>query len=282
MIIGLSQWIILAGILALAGCRTTTNETGAATSGTMKLRGVYTTLAGSGPDLDMQGPDYLTRRTFSPGQAAEAVVIGYGDDAVSADYADSFEVRLVESATGTLVQTFKSQQYGGKANIFPLPIRKGGKYRLELFVRGTLADTWDFTVNRDTSADIGAAADQPRPYATGNFSVSFAGLQTLDAFAQYDQRLLWALNNAVEKELNHANQDAFAQMPAGHVTIQFDLGANGEVTTPQIIDNTLSGDIGQFFLRALQNGAPYQAWPASVRTANGSTTRTLSVTFYYD
>jgi len=226
MIIGLAPGIFCAGILALAGCATTTNETGPATSGTMKLRGVYTTLADAGSDLDMQGPNYLTRRTFSTTQAAEAVVIGYGDDAVSADYADTFELRLIESGTGTLVETFQGQQYGGDASIFPLPIRKGGKYRLELFVRGTLSDTWDFTVSREVSAD-GGMADQPRPYARGDFSVSFAGFQTPDEFAPYDDRLLWALNVAVDKELSRANQDDFAQMPAGHVTIQFELGAHG-------------------------------------------------------
>jgi hypothetical protein len=64
--------------------------------------------------------------------------------------------------------------------------------------------------------------------------------------------------------------------------VQFDLSARGEVTSPQIVENTLSNAIGQFFLRALQNGAPYKAWPAEARAAAGGDTRAMKVTFRYD
>jgi len=48
------------------------------------------------------------------------------------------------------------------------------------------------------------------------------------------------------------------------------------------MENTLSVGIGRFFVRALQNNAPYSAWPAAIRAAVGSSTRTVSATFYYD
>jgi hypothetical protein len=281
-LIGLAQFIILAGIFCLNSCSTTPDQAGTGTSGVFKERGVYTTIALSGHDLDLPGSGYASCRIFSSGQVPAAVVTGFGYYDGSFNRGQDYQLQLVESASGGILQTFSGLVYAGKANVVALPIRKTGKYQLRLIINGSVYDTWDFEVDREASAATGTAGSQSPAYAKGNFSASVAGLQNTDAFNDYDDSLLQALNDAVQKELDHANRDDFAQTPAGHIVIQFDLSAAGQVTAPQILENTLSPAIGQFFLRALQSGAPYKAWPANARAAIGADTRVVKVTFYYD
>ena len=87
-----------------------------------------------------------------------------------------------------------------------------------------------------------------------------------------------------KKELNHmAGHDDFIQISSGHVVKQFDLSAAGAAIAAKIIEATrFRRSFGRFYLRVLQNGAPYKAWPAEARAAIGADTRTMKVTFYYD
>ena len=137
-------------------------------------------------------------------------------------------------------------------------------------------------MNREIPADAVSATTQPPAYAKGNFSTGIEGLENTDAFIQYDDYLLQAFNNAVQKEYDKVIHDDFAQIPPGHVVVQFDLSETGQVSSPKIIENTLNEKLGQFFLRALQKGSPYKAWPASARVAIGTGSRSVKVTFYYD
>lgn len=279
-----NEWLISALLLGLAGCSTAIKDgpaAGSGGSGTIKARGVYTTLAMPGQHLDLPASGYLSYRTFAPGQTPAAVVVGYGDNEGRVNYSQAYELRLVESASGAMLQTFTSQAYGDMADVVNLPIRKSGKYQLQLVIGGSVADTWDFTVTREASAD--AASSGPSPaYAKGDFSVGMTDFEGTDLFKEYDDSLLWSLNVAIQKELNHANQDDFAQIPPGQVVIQLDLSASGQVAAPKIIENTLSDALGKFFLRAIQAGAPYKVWPPEARASLGSDTRTMKITFYYN
>lgn len=220
--------------------------------------------------------------THGQGWSPAAVVTGYGDHVDDVNYSEAFELHLVELASGAVLQTLNSEVHAGRAIVLALPIRKSGAYRLELIVRGAMADTWDFSVKREDSPGSAPETDPPASYAKGNFSVGMENFLMLNAFKDYDNSLLWSLNVAVYKESKRANREDFAQMPAGMVVIQFDLSATGQVTSPEIIANSLSDNIGRFFLRALQNGGPYKPWPAEARAALGSETRRLKVTFRYD
>ena len=163
-----------------------------------------------------------------------------------------------------------------------LPIRKSGDYRLKLIINDSVYDTWDFTVNREIPADAASATAPPPVYAKGNFSTSIEGPENTDAFNQYDDSLMQAFNEAVLKEYANASHDSFAQIPPGHVVVQFELSETGLVSSQKIIENTLNETLGQFFLHALQNGSPYKAWPAAARAAIGTGSRVVKVTFYYD
>ncbi len=260
--IGLRQWIILTGLLGAAGCATTTDSDGLGNSRVVKQRGVYTTVAVSGENLDMPGSGYTSCSVFAPGQTPAAVVLGCDvSDLQNPNSSQVFQLQVVETASGAILQDLSGQVFAGKAAVFDLPIRKSGNYRLKLIINGSVYDTWDFTVNRDVAANTGVKAGQSPAYAKGNFSVSVEGIQT-DAFMQYDDVPMMALNDAVQKELNHmAGHDDFIQISSGHVVIQFDLSAAGAASAAKIIENTLSEEFGRFYLRVLQNGAPYKAWP---------------------
>ena len=267
-------------LIVLAGCSQLPVENGSTSSGTIKTRGVYTTLAKPGQELDMSGGEYLQCRSFS-GQAPAAVIMGYGDSDGHVNYGQPYDLQLVESASGTIMETYTGQIYHGKAAIMDLAIRKTGQYRLVLTINGSPADTWDFSVTRNAPADRhpGEAATA---YAQGDFAVAIED-EALDAFKSYNDSLIWLLNREIQKELKeHPSLDDFAQMPPGHVLVQFDLKASGQVASPRILENTLSEALGRFFLGVLQNGAPYKSWPAEARAAVGVDSRTLRVNFYYN
>ena len=124
--------VFLSCLLVLTGCGALLNDGGMASggSGAIKARGVYTTLAMPGQHLDLPASAYLSYRTFAPGQTPAAVVVGYGENDTHVNYGQAYELRLVESASGTVLQTFNSQAYGDMADVVDLPIRKSGKYQL--------------------------------------------------------------------------------------------------------------------------------------------------------
>jgi hypothetical protein len=251
-------------------------------SGTIKARGVYTTLALQGHPLDLPGPNYLCRRTFGFDETPAAVVTGYGDFVGDVNYPETYELRLIERASGVVLETFNHEVHAGKAAVVALPIRKSGDYRLELIIQGATADIWDFSVKRAASTDAVLDGASPASYAKGEFSAGMENYKLLDEFKEYDSSFLWSLNVAIYHEYKRANPNDFAQMPAGRVVIGFDLNATGQVTSPTILENTLSDAFGEFFLRALQNGAPYKNWPADARAALGTPTRHMKVTFRYN
>jgi hypothetical protein len=261
----------LASMLGFVGC--------VATNATItKERGVYTTVAVSGQNLDMPGSGYTSCKTFGPGQTPAAVVVGYGYLDGGNNHPQPFTLNIVEAASGTVIHSLNGNAFAYKAAVFDLPIRKSGDYRLNLIINDSVYDTWDFTVNRETSAGTGLTS--PPVYAKGNFSASIEGIP--EAFTKYDDYLLQALTDAVNKEYANGNHADFAQLPAGQVVVQFDLNEAGQVSSPKIIENTLNETLGKFYLRALENGSPYKAWPANVRAVFGSNSRSIKVIFFYD
>ena len=285
--IQLVQLILLSAILGVTGCATTTEPSVTGAMRVAKERGVYTTLAITGQNLDMPASGYASCNVFGPGQTPAAVILGSGTadtpDPQGLNYTEAYKLQLIEVASGDVIQNLSGQVDSSKVDILDLPIRKSGKYQLKLIINGSVYDTWDFTVNRNDSANSNPGSGQTTAYAKGNFSVSIEAMQSTDAFNQYDDTLMLALNDAVQRELSRMTSlEDFAQIPAGQVVVQFDLNATGQVAAPKIIGNTLSEALGQFFLRAVKNGAPYKAWPSEAHTAIGADTRSVKATFYYD
>ncbi len=174
-------------------------------------------------------PGYTSCSVFAPAPDSRAVVLGCDvSDLQNPNSSPVFQLQSGRNRKRRHSARFERASFAGKAAVFDLPIRKSGNYGLKLIINGSVYDTWDFTVNRDVAADTGVKAGQSPAYAKGNFSVSVEGIQTTDAFMQYDDVLMMALNDAVQKELNHmAGHDDFIQISSGHVVIQFDLSAAG-------------------------------------------------------
>ena len=266
--------LALAVIFSFGGCSTTS-------SNVIKERGVYTTMAMEGQNLDLPASGYTSCKTFGPGQTPAAVVVGYGYWDGTYNRPQAFNLEVVEVTSGTVIINRSGNALAGKAEYINLPIRKSGNYQLKLIIKDSIYDTWDFTVNREVPPSPPQPQSRLRSMPKAISAPASKGWKT-DAFNQYDDYLLQAFNDAVQKEYANVNHDDFAQIPPGRVIVQFDLSEAGQFSSPKIIENTLNETLGQFFLRTLQNGSPYKPWPAAARAAIGTGSRSVKVTFYYD
>ena len=261
--------LALGGVCGLAGCA----ETGGRAGGTIKERGVYTTLAMPGHYLDLPSSGYDSYKSFGPGQTPAAVVIGYGSWDGTYNHAQQFDLQVVEAATGAVVLETSGSEYWGRVATVDIPIRKTGDYQVKLLIDNSVSDTWDFTVDRGTF-DAAAQNAAASTYAKGVFGASLVPGGA--AFADYDAYFLDAVNNAVQRASNKAaDRSIFFQVPAGKVVIQFQLDQAGHVNSPQIMENTLGEALGQFYVQALRDGAPYKSWMAATAT------RQMNLTLYY-
>ena len=267
----------LAGIVFLAGCDTVVN------SSVVKTRGIFTTVAAEGQDSDMAASDLVSSTNFGAGQVPEAVVVGYGFPDGSPQ---PFELQVVETAGETSVFTSNGNVYAGKVALIDLPIRDTGKYQARLLINDYVQDAWDFTVTRDaTSTNLTAAPAPASPPVMADTKTDFEVVVSPwgggDIFSDYDAALSQALTAALT-EARKGSRDLFAEVTPGHVIIRFDMDEKGQVSSPEIIGNTLDDALGQFFLRVLQNGSPYRPWSDATKTVYGDHPRTMKVTFYID
>jgi hypothetical protein len=242
----------------------------------MKERGVYTTLAVEGRPLDMPGSQYTSYKTFAPDQKPAAVVVGYGYWDGTYDHPQPFNLQLVESNSSAAILDLNGNAYADKAAIFELPIRTSGNYQLKLIINNSVYDTWDFTVNREASAQ-GAKLDGQKPvYAKGIFDFGMVSDAKDAEFADYDNYFLRALNDAMRRASNNANPSLFSQVTPGKAVISFQLDENGNVSNPKITESSLDDGLCQFLIHGLESGAPYKSW------SDGTHSRVMKVTFNYE
>ena len=264
-------WLLALGLCpGLTGCGTTQ-------ANVSKTRGIYTTLALVDCALDLPASGYTSYRSFSAGQNPAAVVVGYGDYPGLQTVQQPFTLELIELGSGTVLMSEEAAAVYGKATVIPLAIRKSGNYELKLLIHDDVYDTWDFSVSRETGATN--AASTPTAYAKGDISAMLAPAESKDQFTEYDNTLLPVILNAASKERDNVSQDLFAQRLRGSVSLRFNEDKTGQLSAVTVVDKTLSDDLVQFFKHALENGAPYPAWPAGIHHAP---VRTLTCTFFFD
>ena len=268
--------LLAVGMMVLTGCGSMNNPSMA------KSCGVYTTVFPEGESLDLPGASYQEYHTFGYGVTPAAVVLGYGFYDGYNNRPQAFTLQVVEAATGTVVATSGGDDFWGKAAVIELPVRKSGSYRVKLIINNSVYDTWDFAIAGDAPADGTNSTAKPSAYAKGQFGISLTAAQSPDVFGEYDGAMMDKLNRSAEKDFNDAKQSIFAQLPPGKVLVQFELDQDGQVHDVKILSNTLDDDVGQFFLRVLQDSAPYKPWPAAARTAMGSNPRMMQATLYLD
>jgi len=263
--------------VGVTGCQTGQN-TSSGFSGTVKERGVYTTLDIPDLGLNLPATGYLQKTAFGPGETPAAVIAGYGD----LNQQQMVTLELIESATGRSL--FSQDYYAtyGKIVMQPLPIRLSGDYDLKLRAGGTALDSYHFTVARTNHAgplqiDLANAAAK---YGHGAFAISIEGLP--DSFSGYLDRLNYFILTSVTKETEATNQDLFAQRFPGKVVMQCRLDYQGRITEPKIVENTLDDDCAQAFEKALLDRSPYDKWTDAAHRDLGADYRDVQLTFYFD
>ena len=117
-----------AGIFGFGGCSTTSPNV-------TKERGVYTTMAMEGQNLDLPASGYTSCKTFGPGQTPAAVVVGYGYWEGTYNRPQAFNLEVVEVASGTVILSHSGNALADKAEYINLPIRKSGDYQLKLIIQ---------------------------------------------------------------------------------------------------------------------------------------------------
>jgi hypothetical protein len=265
--------LVFGTIIGCAGC--------AAVGQTEITRGVYTTVAMEGRFLDLPGSQYTGCKVFGPGQTPAAVVVGYGYWDGHFNHPQPFDLELIEAASGKVIFTQSGNSLADRAAVVQLPIRKSGDYKLKLIIKNSVYDTWDFTVKREATGGDAADMAKPTAYATGAFGVDLKAANMDDIFSQYDESLIQSIMAALQEESRKSNRDIFAQVLPGQIVVRFDLLETGTIASQKIVSNTLTDALGQFFLRALNKAAPFPAWPANARSASGTGTRAVELTFHY-
>jgi hypothetical protein len=269
-------------VFAITGCETGDNagSAGVGGGGNMKTQGVYTTLALSKPGLDLPGTAYSPKTSFGVGESPAAVIVGYGEY----NQQQLVTLELIESGTGRSMLFQNHYASYGKAEVVWLPIRISGNYELRLTSGGTRLDNCSFSVKR-TNDDLPAplpGAVSAAKYAEGVFSVSIRSGDLLDAFEDYDSRLIRTVSAAVRKPAVSANADTFAQRFPGDVVIRFHLDFQGRLAGPRILQNTLGADCAEVFKNALLDRSPYPAWPEDAHRSLGVDDRSITMTIRYE
>ena len=88
--------------------------------------------------------------------------------------------------------------------------------------------------------------------------------------------------SSVTKEAKSAKPEMFAQRLPGKIVIGCRLSFGGQITQPEVVENTLGDECGDIFQKALLKGSPYSAWPQDVHERLGSDYRKLTVGIYFD
>jgi hypothetical protein len=97
-------------------------------------------------------------------------------------------------------------------------------------------------------------------------------------FGAYD----WALIQAVQQRwFSLLDQQAYAYDGQGKVVLQFTLHYDGRITEMSVHENTAGFKWGVICEQAVQDPAPFSAWPAEMRRMLGNT-RNIQFTFYYN
>jgi outer membrane biosynthesis protein TonB len=97
-------------------------------------------------------------------------------------------------------------------------------------------------------------------------------------FGAYDQRIVEAVTQRWYDLLDSRN---FAQDRVGKVTVRFHLNYDGSVSDMQILSSSV-GDLFSLVCRnAVEQAAPFGAWPSDMRRMVAMNYREITFTFYY-
>jgi hypothetical protein len=108
----------------------------------------------------------------------------------------------------------------------------------------------------------------------GNVSLDVQG----SPFGDYDGRLIYAVQRAWDGLLESRN---FAGEQTGKVTIRFRLNSDGTISQVNETESTVDTVLSWLCRMAIEQPAPYEAWPNEMRHKIGENYRELTFTFIY-
>jgi len=97
-------------------------------------------------------------------------------------------------------------------------------------------------------------------------------------FGAYDAAFIHAVE---QRWFDLLDSTSFAQR-SGKVVVQFNLTSDGRITDMKVLENDVGEILGLMCERAIQDPAPYAAWPSDMRRMIGSNVREVTFTFYYN
>ncbi|MEW6161101.1 MAG: hypothetical protein AB1813_27040, partial [Verrucomicrobiota bacterium] len=98
------------------------------------------------------------------------------------------------------------------------------------------------------------------------------------AFGAYDAAFIAAVSKRWHDLLDSSE---FIPRQAGKVVLYFYLHYNGRITEMKILENTVSETQAFICQRAIEDPAPYAAWPSDMRRLIGRDVREVTFTFHY-
>ena len=98
------------------------------------------------------------------------------------------------------------------------------------------------------------------------------------AFGAYDEAIVEAVS---QRWYDLLDSRQFAQDRTGKVTLRFHLNYDGTVTDMEVEDNTVGELLSLVCRNAIEEAAPFAAWPSDMRRMVGRNYREISFTFYY-
>ena len=97
-------------------------------------------------------------------------------------------------------------------------------------------------------------------------------------FGDYDRKIVSAIS---QRWYDLLDSQQFADSRTGKVTVNFHLTPDGTVTELTITDNTVGKLLGYVCQEAIEQAAPFGAWPSDMRRMVGTNFREITFTFYY-
>ena len=97
-------------------------------------------------------------------------------------------------------------------------------------------------------------------------------------FGAYDRAIVEAVT---QRWYDMLDSRKFAQDRTGKVVVRFKLKFDGTITEMQTLENTVGELLGYVCQEAVQEAAPFGAWPPDMRRMVGANYREIGFTFYY-
>jgi len=105
---------------------------------------------------------------------------------------------------------------------------------------------------------------------------SFDAKQT--PFGAYDEAIIEAIQQRWDDLLD---SQQFARDRSGKVTLRFHLNYDGRITDMEVLENNVGDLLGYVCQKAIEDPAPFAAWPSDMRRMVGMNYREITFTFYY-